>query len=999
MKRWCQAGWLAGIVLSLSAVVAVAQVDPLGDKGKQFDDLLTMIAKYEFGQSRESQTQLTDLMRGLKGDAVKAIEKKFLAFLKSGATAPGKQFICRQLSLIGSEESAETLAGMLSDPQTADMARFALERIPGAAVDEALRKSLEKSAGAAKVGIISTLGLRADKASVPVLQKLVYDSSADVASAAVTALGQIADPAATAALSEAKTKTTGELQMLVLDSYLSCGDRLEQAGKAAEAAKIYREIYEAKVPGVIRVAAFRGMVFCSKDQAGKIIVDVIQKGDPELKSVAFVLVNEIQKPEEIALVAAEVPKLPPASQVQLITALANRGHEAARAAVTECVKSPNEEVRVAAFKALAKLGNADCVLPLATAAASARGVERDAARETLYALRDPQADKTILDAIAKAEPAAKVELIRSIGERNIRSADAVLLAAAADADRKVRLEAFKVMQSAADESQLPAMLDLLVKVQTDTERVEAEKAVAAVCRRGGDATQYVDTLIAKMASAPTAGKSSLLTLLGQIGGEKAYSTLSTAIGDTDETIRDAAIRALAEFPDSRPTEALLVLSQNATKPANKIIGLRGYVRMIGLTQAATEDRVVMCEKAMALATRVEEKRLVLSAASRIPDEKAVAFVSKAAGDAQLAAEAKAAQTELDRLLKSVTIVTDSATLAAKTAKITGMGAMYDPAKDCIANWQDEKTVAAWDVVFKQSGSFEVEVLQSMAGSPDSEYKIILGKQELIGQVRETGDWAKFETVKVGVLSVDRPGVYSIVFQPTKKTGEFVVNLKGISLKQSRQVAKVILGAADFSAWRPPLGDWQIVADAVLKADNPAVLEGKPGAGAILNGPTGRTVYLYSKAEFGDCAAHIEFMVPKGSNSGVYFQGRYEIQILDSWGVKEPTYTDCGGIYERWKDDKGYEGHAPKVNASKEPGQWQSFDMIFRAPRFDAAGKKIANAKFEKVVHNGQIVHENVEVTGPTRAAVYEDEKPLGALVLQGDHGPVAYRNMWIEPLK
>jgi hypothetical protein len=141
------------------------------------------------------------------------------------------------------------------------------------------------------------------------------------------------------------------------------------------------------------------------------------------------------------------------------------------------------------------------------------------------------------------------------------------------------------------------------------------------------------------------------------------------------------------------------------------------------------------------------------------------------------------------------------------------------------------------------------------------------------------------------------------------------------------------------------------------------------------------------------------MVPKGSNSGVYFQGRYEIQILDSWGVKEPTYTDCGGIYERWKDDKGYEGHAPKVNASKEPGQWQSFDMIFRAPRFDAAGKKIANAKFEKVVHNGQIVHENVEVTGPTRAAVYEDEKPLGALVLQGDHGPVAYRNMWIEPLK
>lgn len=998
MFRWKQWIWPMGIVLFCSTI-AISQVDPLGDKSKPFDDLLSQIAKYEFGQSRESQTQLTDLMKGLQGDAIKAVEKKFLAFLKSNASGPGKQFICRQLSLIGSEESAETLAAMLGDPQTADMSRFALERIPGAAVDEALRKGLDKATGAAKVGIISTLGLRGDKASVPVLQKLMYDSNADIASAAVTALGQIADPAATAALSEGKTKTTGDLQMQVLDAYLSCGDRLEQAGKADEAARIYREIYEAKVPGVIRVAAFRGMIFCAKDQAGKIIVEAIQKGDPELKSVAFVLVSEIEKPEEIALVAAELPKLPPASQVQLITALANRGQDTARAAVMDAVKSPNEEVRVAAYKALAKLGNADCVIALATAAATAKGAEREAARETLYTLRDPQADKTILDSIAKAEPATKVELIRSIAERNIRAADTALLAAAADPDRKVRLETFKVMQSVCDEDQLPAMLELLVKVQNDTERVEAEKAVAAACRRGGNPVKHVDALIAKMASAPVAGKASLLTLLGQIGGEKAYSTLSTAVSDADESIRDAAIRALAEFPDSRPTEVLLVMSQNATKPVNKIIGLRGYVRMIGLTQTTTEDLVAMCEKAMALATRVEEKRLVLSAASKIPDEKAVAFVSKAAADPQLAAEAKAAQTELDRLLKSVAIVTDSGFLDGKTAKITGMGAMYDDKAGCIANWQDEKTVAAWTVVFKHAGSFEVEVLQSMAGSAGSGYKVVLGKQELTGHVKETGDWAKFESVKIGSITVDRPGVFTIEFQPTSKAGEFVVNLKGIFLKPAQKTSKATLGSADFSAWRQPSGDWQIVVDAVLKSDNPAVLEGKPGTGTLLNGPTGRTVYLYSKAEHGDCAAHIEFVVPKGSNSGVYFQGRYEIQIFDSWGVKAPKYSDCGGIYERWKDGKGYEGVGPRVNAAKEPGQWQSFDVIFRAPRFDAAGKKIANAKFEKVVHNGQIIHENIEVTGPTRAAVYEDEKPLGPLVLQGDHGPVAYRNIWIEPLK
>jgi len=177
------------------------------------------------------------------------------------------------------------------------------------------------------------------------------------------------------------------------------------------------------------------------------------------------------------------------------------------------------------------------------------------------------------------------------------------------------------------------------------------------------------------------------------------------------------------------------------------------------------------------------------------------------------------------------------------------------------------------------------------------------------------------------------------------------------------------------------------------------LVARPGTGVLLNGPKGQTRNLLSKYEHGDVEAHVEFMVPTGSNSGVYFQGRYEIQILDSWGVKELKHGDCGGIYERWENEKGFEGHAPRINASRPPGQWQTFDVVFRGPRFDANGKKVANAKFIKVVHNGKVVHENVEVTGPTRAATFDDEKPTGPLMLQGDHGPVAYRNIWLRPIK
>ncbi len=207
---------------------------------------------------------------------------------------------------------------------------------------------------------------------------------------------------------------------------------------------------------------------------------------------------------------------------------------------------------------------------------------------------------------------------------------------------------------------------------------------------------------------------------------------------------------------------------------------------------------------------------------------------------------------------------------------------------------------------------------------------------------------------------------------------------------------VTLTGDDFSAWREGTGQWQIVGDVSLNPQDEKLLSGKSGSGTVLNGPKGRTSHLFSEREFGDVRAHIEFMVPKGSNSGIYFMGRYEIQVFDSWGVAEPHHSDCGGIYQRWKDNKGYEGHGPRVNASLEPGSWQTFDVVFRAPRFDESGRKLSSARFEKVVHNGVVIHEDVELYGPTQASGYNDEKARGPLMLQGDHGPVAYRNVRLE---
>jgi hypothetical protein len=179
----------------------------------------------------------------------------------------------------------------------------------------------------------------------------------------------------------------------------------------------------------------------------------------------------------------------------------------------------------------------------------------------------------------------------------------------------------------------------------------------------------------------------------------------------------------------------------------------------------------------------------------------------------------------------------------------------------------------------------------------------------------------------------------------------------------------------------------------------APVDAAPGD-RMLNGLAGRAANLVTTGKFGDCELYLEFMVAKGSNSGVYLQGLYEVQVFDSFGSTEPmTSSDAGGVYHRWIDGRGVGGSAPSRNVSRPPGQWQSYHIWFQAPRFDASGKKIANARFLRVVFNGYSVEENVEVEGPTRAAMNLAEAALNPLMLQGDHGPVAYRNIYIRPLR
>ena len=203
------------------------------------------------------------------------------------------------------------------------------------------------------------------------------------------------------------------------------------------------------------------------------------------------------------------------------------------------------------------------------------------------------------------------------------------------------------------------------------------------------------------------------------------------------------------------------------------------------------------------------------------------------------------------------------------------------------------------------------------------------------------------------------------------------DLKGWKFQGDEKKSKWIVGRAALDDKNPS----KLAATAI-----PPQADGGPGVRLLINPVS--SVDLYTEEKFGDCTVEVEFMIPKGSNSGVYLMGEYEVQILDSFGKKgKLSPGDLGGLYTT---------AAPRVNAAKAPGEWQKFVIDFQAPRFED-GKKTKNAKFVKVTLNGEVIHENVEMKSQTPGGLTGKEAATGPLMFQGNHGPVAFRTIKITP--
>lgn len=320
------------------------------------------------------------------------------------------------------------------------------------------------------------------------------------------------------------------------------------------------------------------------------------------------------------------------------------------------------------------------------------------------------------------------------------------------------------------------------------------------------------------------------------------------------------------------------------------------------------------------------------------------------------------------------------------ALVPGPLAFGDDDDGVMGNWQgafagkdwEQRTIAA-QIIAQGNRTWRMVLAIGEPGKPETKGEIN-GKMDdkgvgFAGEVDLGPDWG-------GAYEVDAALAGDVLSGRLKRKGERAsFELRRVTIASptlgaaSPEGAVVLMDGTDLDAWeRHPL-KWNLVDEGAMEVCGSSLL---------------------TKQTFGSCKLHLEFRTPfqpkdRGQgrgNSGVYVQGRYEVQVLDSFGL-DPADNLCGGIYKL---------AVPLVNACLPPLSWQTYDMTFHAPKFDAAGQKIRDAKIT-VLHNGIVIHDAVTLAHATPGGVSEAEAATGPLLLQ-DHGnAVRYRNIWVQPIE
>ena len=649
-------GLLLALVALFFSPVHAGQA-PAAAAAPSLEAALKELATFDGGLNSDAFWKVRAFVLAAKDapDARRTCETKLLAFLDTKATLVAKDAVCKMLRLIGGDASVPILHKMLASPDTTDMARYALEKIPGDAAEAALLDALGKTNGALKLGVISSLADRKGVKAVSALGKLVQGSNADLAAASAIALGRIGGREAADLLGKAHGTASPALKGTVASALLLCADGFLSQKDLPAAAAIYDRILSEKLPIPVRRAAMRGKIASAGDQAAGLILSTLSGPDADLQLSAIDSVRNNFTAAGISPVCAALPRLPAKSQLPLIAVLADYSGNAVTSALTQAAKSDQKEVRLAALKAFEKAGDASSVGLLAGTAASASAPpdERTAARTSLWGIKGKPVGEAIIALLAGTPgEAVQAELVQSVGERRIFSGKSVVMKYADSLSAPVRVEAIKALKAIGTPSDIPSLLNVLLKTGDEAEQIGIETAIAGLALKIGQPDARAGAVKARLTTEKDAANRAILCrLLARIGDDSSLRQLRRALSDAEPRVAEAAARALAAWPTVAAKDDALLIARTSKNSTLQILALQGYIRMTGADKyRRPEEAVKDLKLALDLAGRPEEKKLVLGVLPDFGGPEALKLAELQLTAADVQEEAKAAVKKIQERL-------------------------------------------------------------------------------------------------------------------------------------------------------------------------------------------------------------------------------------------------------------------------------------------------------------------------------------------------------------
>ena len=577
-----------------------------------------------------------------------ALEKRMLDVVRSRrATFAARQFAGRMLRRVGTERSVPPLARLLEDERLSEVACFALAGITDPAADKALRRALSRLDGPRLVGVIEVIGLRRDPEAVAPLTKLAASADPAIANAALGALARIATPDALAALPAIPHSAATEAAWC--NGVLACAEATEATDPVA-ALEAFSHLYGSGFPSPVRAAALVGITRLQPDRVAPDLLTALRSDDRPLRQAALGAIIDTPSPTMTLDLAGSAAALEPEPRALLIGAFARRNDPLALPAAVAALNDHEEPVRIAALGAIGALGN-EALAPLLIDRLDAEKSEADAARASLAALRGDGVDAVLASRIPSAEPEVAAALLRILGERQATESTPALLAATASENPAVRQAAWRAVGTVGDPVQLRPMLDRLLAARTDEDRAAAEWAFVTLARRQDDPQAIVQPLLRALPAKPGPASETLLSIAGQIGGDRALTAVANAAWGTDPALKSTAVDILADWPDASAAPDLLALASNEPESGLRTAALHSYLRLVGKdTKLPPDDKLAMLLRARSLISQPEGARLFLSGLQRVPDADALAVASEYLTDPAVAAEAGAAVLALVELL-------------------------------------------------------------------------------------------------------------------------------------------------------------------------------------------------------------------------------------------------------------------------------------------------------------------------------------------------------------